>query len=368
MKEYSSSLMARMADTSLRNPEKEPWLAVNLSMFFPGIGQIYAGHLIKGIVWMIIQLGLLIVTVWSIFSPEGQTSWGLGGMLALLLTYAINIFDAHRTVYKIRGDKSLERIPRKVKNPWFAISVSRILPGLGQLYNSQVFLGIFFLTFFLICVRLVDFFPRLLIIPPLITAIATYHVYHRFPNLSSIYRRFYRSLVALIIGLVFISAIISNNFPKWLNTQVAMFGIPSKSMVPTLQIGDQVLVRLSEKYSPATGDIIVFNTPEKVREFDADVGQYFIKRIIGKPGDKIEIEAGQIYLNGFPLPESYIAEPSDYSIKPFTVPEKQYFVLGDNRNNSLDSHTWGFLDESAIVGRAYKVVWPLDRVKSLLLQ
>jgi signal peptidase I len=337
-------------------------------MFFPGIGQIYAGRLFKGIAWIIVQASLIIVTAWSLFSPDGQTGTGLWGLLGIIIAYGVNIFDAHRTVYKLRQDKTLEKIPRKVKNPWFAVSVSRVLPGLGQLYNSQVILGVSFLAVFLICLRLKDFFPGLFIIPPLITALATYHVYHNFPNLNSQYRHHYRSLVAGIIGLIFACGIISNSFPDWLQTQVTMFGIPSKSMVPTLQIGDRVLVRLSSNYVPDTGDIIVFNTPDEVRQIDPKAGDYFIKRVIGKPGDIIAVEQGQVYLNGFPLPESYIAEPSDYSIESFKVPQKQYFVLGDNRNNSLDSHAWGFLSQSAIIGQAYKVAWPLDRVKSLMLR
>lgn len=140
--------------------------------------------------------------------------------------------------------------------------------------------------------------------------------------------------------------------------------IPSDSMVPTLAVGDRLVV---EKVSyhfhpPAMGDIIVFHPPDILQQlFGYETDQAFIKRIIGIPGDQIKVEEGRVYVNGNPLKEPYIAEGPNYVLKPVEVPEHTYFVMGDNRNNSNDSHVWGFLPEQNIIGRAFFCFWPFDR-------
>ena len=135
-------------------------------------------------------------------------------------------------------------------------------------------------------------------------------------------------------------------------------------MVPTLAVGDRLVVeKVSYRlHSPSAGDIIVFHPPELLRQvFGYDTDQAFIKRIIGTPGDRIRIENGNVYVNDTPLQESYIAEAPNYLLKPVEVPEHTYFVMGDNRNNSNDSHVWGFLPEQNIIGRAIFCFWPFDR-------
>lgn len=140
--------------------------------------------------------------------------------------------------------------------------------------------------------------------------------------------------------------------------------IPSDSMVPTLAVGDRLVV---EKVSyhfhpPAMGDIIVFHPPDILKQlFGYETSQAFIKRVIGIPGDQIKVEDGQVYVNGDPIKEPYIAAPPNYVLKPVEVPEHTYFVMGDNRNNSNDSHVWGFLPEQNIIGRAFFCFWPFER-------
>ena len=140
--------------------------------------------------------------------------------------------------------------------------------------------------------------------------------------------------------------------------------IPSDSMVPTLHVGDRVVV---EKISyhlqpPKTGDIVVFAPPEKLQEQGFTQDQAFIKRIIGLPGQTVAVKKGLVYLNDQPLVEKYIAEPPQYQWGPYRVPENEYFVMGDNRNNSNDSSRWGFLPKQNIIGRAVVRFWPLERI------
>jgi len=139
--------------------------------------------------------------------------------------------------------------------------------------------------------------------------------------------------------------------------------IPSDSMVPTLEIGDRLVVEkvTYRLHPPRAGDIVVFDPPPLLQEFGYAPDKAFIKRIIGQPGDVIEVQKGRVYLNGQPLAETYIAESPAYEMLPVQVPESQYFVMGDNRNNSNDSHVWGFLPQQNIIGRAVFRFFPIDR-------
>ena len=138
--------------------------------------------------------------------------------------------------------------------------------------------------------------------------------------------------------------------------------IPSGSMLPTLQINDRLIVdKLSYRFNtPQRGDIVVFSptsTLEKQNFHDA-----FIKRVIGLPGDKVEVKGGRVYVNDQALRENYIEEDPQYQWGPQTVPNGSYLVLGDNRNNSYDSHYWGFVPREKIIGRAVVRFWPPNRV------
>ncbi len=140
--------------------------------------------------------------------------------------------------------------------------------------------------------------------------------------------------------------------------------IPSGSMENTIMTGDRVFGnRLAYKFSdPKRFDIIIFKYPD-------DESQLFIKRIIGLPGETVEIHDGNIYINGSdsPLEDVDIKEPMEGSFGPYTVPEGCYFVMGDNRNNSRDSRYWEntFVSEDEILGKAVLRYWPLNKMKLL---
>jgi signal peptidase I len=160
--------------------------------------------------------------------------------------------------------------------------------------------------------------------------------------------------------------------------------IPSSSMEPTLQIDDRLIIEKLSYYfrKPARGEIIVFNPPPNPAV--DDTSKVYIKRVIGLPGDRISIQNGKVYVNRQALKEPYIAQPPQYdlpsqdpvqcpncfqpstiiqdgNLPSFTVPPGKYWVMGDNRNNSQDSHVWGFLPQENIVGRAYVRYWPFDK-------
>ncbi len=148
--------------------------------------------------------------------------------------------------------------------------------------------------------------------------------------------------------------------PRW---------IPSGSMLPTLQIKERILV---EKISPKINklfkthqqreSIVVFKPTKPLINSGFEANDALIKRIIGIPGDEIEVRDGRILRNGIELDESWLSAPIKYEMALFKVPPDCYWVLGDNRNNSLDSHVWGPLPEENIIGTAFLRYWPLQKI------
>ena len=167
---------------------------------------------------------------------------------------------------------------------------------------------------------------------------------------SSGLNRFLQALADILETLI-ISAILF----MVINLVTARARVNGTSMEPTLQNGQLVLVsRLSYKLggTPQRGDVAVFNFPR-------DPQQEYVKRVIGLPGDHIVIENGQVWVNGQVLAEPYIAAAPNYKVDE-VVPVEQYFVLGDNRNLSYDSHNWGMVPPEYIVGKAVLVYWPFQ--------
>jgi signal peptidase I len=167
---------------------------------------------------------------------------------------------------------------------------------------------------------------------------------------------------------------------------VKPYRIPSESMVPTLKVGQRVLVnRIGARFSsPHVGDIVVFHPPEGAEQDNtcgsgqppagqvcdkptserADVN--FIKRVVGEPGDTIYIRGGHVYRNGKREADSYTipcggGDGCDFA-KPVTIPAGHYFMMGDNRGSSDDSRFWGPVPKKWIIGEAFATYWPPKRI------
>lgn len=139
------------------------------------------------------------------------------------------------------------------------------------------------------------------------------------------------------------------------------FYIPSGSMEPTLQVGDRIIVsKLNYHFTnPARGDVIVFRFP-------LDPDRDFVKRVIGLGGETVAFRDSQLYINGEPVSEDYLPEGLKFpDFGPVQVPEGNYFMMGDNRNNSDDSRRWGSLPEEYIIGKAIIIYWPPARLDLL---
>ena len=134
---------------------------------------------------------------------------------------------------------------------------------------------------------------------------------------------------------------------------VQNFRIEGVSMEPNLHDGQYLIINKFTYYlhPPERGDVVVFHYPKNPR-------RDFIKRIIGLPGEKVEVRGKRLIINGEELDEPYTLYTGDYAWGPQYLEEDEYFVLGDNRNSSSDSHNWGPLDGEAIIGKAWISYWP----------
>lgn len=138
--------------------------------------------------------------------------------------------------------------------------------------------------------------------------------------------------------------------------------VASGSMLPTLEVNDRLVIdKLSYRWSnPGRGDIIVFSPTEKLKQ--QNMRDTLIKRVIGLPGEKVEIKQGRVYINDGLLSEKYIAENLRYQWGPVTVPAKSYLVMGDNRDYSYDSRYWGFVPHDNIIGKTFVRFWSPNRL------
>lgn len=156
---------------------------------------------------------------------------------------------------------------------------------------------------------------------------------------SSLFREIVETLLLTVVIFVLVNAI------------TGRFRIDGSSMEPNLHDGEYVIVNrvVYRLQAPQRGDVVVFQREGK-REF--------IKRIIGLPGETVEVKGSRVLVNGVALTEPYIAQPNAYSMEPRKIGPNEYFVLGDNRNNSSDSHNWGTIPLSVIDGKAWITYWP----------
>lgn len=173
-------------------------------------------------------------------------------------------------------------------------------------------------------------------------------------------RRFWDSLSEFIV-LVIIAFVLALG----IRTAVAeVRWVPTGSMEPTIMSGDRLFtVKLNYYFkNPERGDIVVFNVPNKIKQQE-DMPP-FVKRVIGLPGDTVAIRDGKVFVNGKEYKVDNARIPR-YSYPPVKVKDGMLFVLGDNRNESYDSHEWGQLPEENVFAKAVFVIWPLDHIGAL---
>lgn len=279
----------------------------------------------------------------------------------------------------------------KHKEPLVAVLLSLIFTGLGQIYAGRMKRGIILLCLWscvgniIIAIVLLPYvvdpdikchFSYLLLIPLVIgfaffVPMDAYKLAKSWNAEHNLERRITtRKKIFLIVGILFLLFVLNPSeigtffITRYLRANVVQsFHIPSDSMQPTLMKGDRLLVdkTIYRRSEPQRGDLIVFNYPPdpKVR---------FLKRLVGLPGDTIEIREGHLVINGIVQTKGRFGELVYNNDVPYadngqitTVLPDSYFVLGDNSINSMDSRLFGFVPKKNLLGKAYKIYWPLDR-------
>jgi signal peptidase I len=376
--------------TPVRN--KEPWLSVILSTLFPGVGQIYAGKFIRGGILLLIAIILIGITLWFWLNPSVDFLVGSQFLVGYFVFNIFNLFDAHRCTRK-SNNIEFEIARKGGKDPWLGVFLNKIIVGSGYAYQGKWILSILFFLVYLsnpIAILSVVFLsfggqanlletklPFIYLISVILSYFSIYHVYKISPSQREKSKKLIIFICLILISFDFIIPIFIRIFlaePRY---------IPSSAMNPTLLVDDRLIIdKISFRWrKPERGEIIVFNPP--IHPVVPDASKVYIKRVIGLPGDRISIHDGKVFVNNTPLNEPYIAAPPNYTLpnqdealcpncfRPdnvqsgkehlfFTVPNSKYWVMGDNRNNSLDSHAWGFMPENNIVGRAMLRYWPRD--------
>ncbi|HUR81571.1 MAG TPA: signal peptidase I [Thermoanaerobaculia bacterium] len=139
---------------------------------------------------------------------------------------------------------------------------------------------------------------------------------------------------------------------------VHIYSIPSRSMAPTLEAGDQIVVTRYLRSEPERGDVIVFRSLRSPDEL-------MVKRVIALPGDLIDSRLGRVRIGGHTMPEPYVMRAAATgAIESQIVPADRYFVLGDNRDDSIDSRSWGYVPRANVIGRARLILWSSDTLQA----
>ena len=349
-----------------RNYPKEPWLAVILSSCWAGIGQIYAGRALRGIILILTEATLICLSYWSWLIPKCDILISIGLVLSLNIFIIWNLFDAHKCARKTNPE-DFEAERKQNKDPWLALFLSDLIPGLGQLYLKKWLWGILFIIsgglmlivahkYTLLCISLWG----------VLTTFICFQAY-----ISAPVQREKSKRTILIIAIAILCYHLLNFYKPLFRAYVAeAFRIPTPylmplelqggpAMKPTLVYRDMVLVRKSKKYVPKRGDVVAFKFPE-------DRKIPFIMRVAALSGETIEIRDKILFINGQKVQWPTIEIPEytqgKFGIEePYKVPENCFFVLGDNTANSNDSRFFGPIPLSDLIGKAYKIYWPIGR-------
>jgi signal peptidase I len=273
-------------------------------------------------------------------------------------------------------EKTLDRTMNKPRKIWIACLLSLICPGLGQIYNGQARKGVLFLVlplaFFPLEVlvlnsdRLLCYLAifSLLLAACYLTVVVDAIMTAR--RLGSFYSPRRYNKIIVYAGVAVLSCAVSNSLSAYVKHNfVQAYKVTASSMEPALLAGDHILVDRQQKgRMPKRGDIIVFQHP-------GDPARDFIKRVVAVGGDTVEVRKGQLVLNGKTINEPYVAraagryvhheEPFPDNPGPLTIPTDSYFVLGDLRDNSLDSRHFGPVGREKVKGKATGIYFSWDR-------
>jgi signal peptidase I len=338
-----------------QNYPKEPWLAVVLSSCWAGIGQIYSGRALRGSILILTETTLICLSTWSWLIPKCDILITIGLLLAICAVQIWNLFDAHKCARKTNPE-DFEAERKQGKDPWLALFLSDLIPGLGQIYLKKWLWGIVFITSAVLVLGACVKYKFLSF--GLWAAFSTLICYHAYVS-APVRREKSKRTILIIAAAILCYHLLSYYKPLFSAYVAEAYRIPTRAMKPTLIPGDRILVRKSKKYVPTRGDVVVFRSPK-------DHKTPFVKRIAALVGETIEIKDKTIYIDGqkvqYPAFENIESLPDNLWLEePYKVPQDHIFLIGDNIANSEDSRFFGSIPMSDLIGKAYKIYWPIGR-------
>lgn len=266
----------------------------------------------------------------------------------------------------------------KPRKPWVAGLLAFITIGLGHIYSGKITNGVALCFGQVLLITILLFLliniPNILFFIFAFILIISYYLFSIFDAIKIAKHKSHSYTINKFnkwycyVGFFIIVNFVLNPFVqnKLKNNIIQFFNIPSGAMSPTLLIGDHILVNkfIYNSHNPQRGDLIVFEYPK-------DSSKDYLKRIVGTPGDVIEIKEKKLLVNKIEPVENYAIhhDPKDFpasvcprdNFGPITVPDRSFFVMGDNRDNSFDSRFWGFVPEDKIHGKVMKIYWSWDK-------
>ncbi len=360
---------------------RQPWLAASLSWLVPGFGHLYSGAHARGV--SLIVLGGCLYILWLMSLISGRTPIIVSLLLNLCMRLMLPIYaatDAFRLT-KAHNTADFERQRTLAKDPWLAVFLSLLLPGVGHAYLRKSRLFILYLASFLgvylISTRFVYTFPLYVLFRAGVCAHAyqaACQAHERMPK---------RPLAQFALLLVCTYCLMGFLVPQAERHFVMEFYGPGvgSSMEPTVPrhsrgIVDKYTYRLKD---PSVGDVVVFAPPNSSH---SDVTIPACKRVVAVGGETVQVRNGRVYVNGrerqfvdrthrqvhpnsslpidFSGPDNpYLAHGVD---APYEVPPGHYFVLGDNDRYSVDSRCYGAIPRENIIDRLIKIFWPPRRI------
>lgn len=359
-----------MLNPGIKKP-RDPGLAAALSLLLPGLGQYYAGRTFRGIAWFIAGLATLAGTIsWILSETRSSPLEGICWYAGMVFCQFGSWIDAALITRRKR------RRFRRLRRPAFAVALSVFFPGLGQAYVlfQNRFIRAIAAVFFalpalaVMCGEVLESsavpgWPKWLADWPLAAAVPAWAVLSAFSITHAWYFAFLKNghrprLPRLSYAVALIALVAwSNALVPWevlSKTYIRTFQIPSSSMEPTLLIGDRLWARKIPAYQ--RGDIVVFRPPDNP---DVD----YIKRVVGLPGERVQVRGTAVYINGKKYAEKgpVWEKGGARDFGPYRIPDGTFFLMGDNRDNSRDSRYFGPVPAGNIFGRAYKLYWPFKR-------
>ena len=374
--------MACSAEISQQN--NEPWFAVCLSWIFPGTGQIYAGKVTRGILFLLLAIACYIIFVVSLISRRFLIGIPLAIGIAFLLLGILITIDAFKVVKKSNTNE-FENARTSSKDPWLAVFLSLLLPGLGHAYIRKWFFLVLYFLILLVLKWLSKNIMYAWMVLPLFRVLVGIHAYCAAVD----HWEFKKNIIGMFAVLLVMRCITGDLIPWVVSENLVMITKkPAKgaSMEPTLMAGDRNVVNIfAYKWdNPKVGDIVLIKWPQGFPPPKDSVWPVLDKRIVATEGESVQVVGDKILVNGVERKFSSSAEKDETANQsagleaermnpylrfavnePYIVPKNYYFVLGDNLSQSGDSRHYGAFPKKDIIGKNVKIWWPPKRIRLL---